>query len=186
MDNLNRLADFHSRLARGRSYVRQGKVVHLEINYGEIYALVQGTRKKPYEVSITIDPIEKANIKKIETLLSENISSIDDLIQGEFPDALKAELLTSDYGFFPARDEVHFDCSCPDWAIMCKHVIAALYGIAVKLDQEPLLFLHLRGLSADKLIRAGVEQKLESLLEIATINPDRVIDDSEIQTLFGI
>ncbi len=69
---------------------------------------------------------------------------------------------------------------------MCKHISATLYGIAVKLDQNLLLFLHLRGLDAEKLIQAGVEQKLESLLESKAIKSDRIIDENEARELFGI
>lgn len=186
--NLERYADFSNRLPRGRTYVRHGAVIHMEIKKGEVYALVQGSRRKPYEVNIAIDPIRDDKKEKLEKLFSENVSGIEDLIHGEFPMSLKEELFDPTYGLFPSDDEISVGCSCPDWAVMCKHVIATLYAVAIRLDENPLLFFELRGMDPKKLIQKGVNEKIRQLVEVGdTIDDERIIKDPKrIDDLFEI
>ncbi len=186
IDNLNKYADFSNRLPRGRSYVRKGAVIHLEITNGEIFALVQGNSDDPYEVYIGIEKLSDKNIASIKNLFQENICSIDELIKGEFPLELSNALTQKKYGFFPKKKDLHLYCSCPDWAVMCKHVIAVLYAFGVKLDKEPLLFLELRGLNSKQLIKEGIKEKLTDMLKEPSIKSNRIIESNKIDDLFGI
>lgn len=124
-DNLERYADFASRLERGKRYVRTGTVIDLKIQKGKIIARVQGTRKTPYRVEIRISPLTE---KKCEAILERcgKIETLERLLSGDFPDDMK-ELFQGEDGLFPQPSEISFQCSCPDWALMCKHVAAALY-----------------------------------------------------------
>lgn len=139
-DNLEHYADFASRLERGKRYVRTGTVIDLKIQKGKIIARVQGTRKTPYRVEIRISPLTE---KKCEAILERcgKIETLERLLSGDFPDDMK-ELFQGEDGLFPQPSEISFQCSCPDWALMCKHVAAALYGVGARLDTNPALFLN--------------------------------------------
>jgi uncharacterized Zn finger protein len=138
--NLERYADYSNRIGRGKSYVRHGAVLDLKIEGGRVTALVQGTRAKPYEVVINIAPVKKVNWDQIRKQCQDELRSLTDLVAGRFPKELGEIFLAEGKGLFPTPGEISFDCSCPDWASMCKHVAATLYGVGARLDEDPLLF----------------------------------------------
>ena len=123
---------------------------------------------------------------KNKTLAGSQIQNLQELVNGQFPENLK-EIFLSENGLFPSQREISFNCSCPDWALMCKHVAAVLYGIGTKLDENPFLFFELRGIDVNKLVDVTIKDHVDSLLEHANMPPtDRVMDDSCIETLFGL
>ena len=186
IDNLNSYADFENRLARGRSYVRSGAVIHLDIDRGHIYSLVKGSRRTPYEVNINISVIDDNKRQEIEKLFQNNFTSMEELIRGEFPKELKGALLEREYGFFPGPNEIKVDCSCPDWAVMCKHVVATLYAVAIRLDTDPLLFLELRGLDSKKMLSQSAEDKVRDMVQRGSIKSSRIIPKERIPEIFNI
>ncbi|MBA1334415.1 MAG: hypothetical protein HPY66_2264 [Firmicutes bacterium] len=185
-DNLERYSDYSNRIGRGRSYVRNGAVLDLKITPGKIAALVQGSRAKPYQVDIAIEPLSKNTWDTIAKACEGKIDSLQELLEGKFPKAL-AELFTAQgKGLFPAPKEISFDCSCPDWATMCKHVAAVLYGVGARLDENPALFFVLRNVNIDELVSKAVAQKTETLLRKSGRKSGRVISDGDISAMFGI
>lgn len=185
-ENLEKYADYGSRLDRGKRYVRTGTVVDLQIRKGKIEAKVQGRRKTPYKVEIRISPLNQEHCQQIIDRCSEKIENMEELLSGNFPIAMK-EVFTSEGGLFPKPSEISFNCSCPDWALMCKHVAAALYGVGVRLDENPALFFELRGINIEKFIDVAVENRVESMLENAKKPSKRIMDDSvDINSLFGV
>lgn len=184
--NLERYADYRNRIGRGKSYVRHGAVLDLKIENGRATALVQGTRAKPYEVIIRITPVKKANWNQIKKQCQGELSSLSDLLAGKFPKVLGEIFLAEGKGLFPTPKEISFDCSCPDWASMCKHVAATLYGIGARLDEDPLLFFTMRQADTEELIARAVEGKTGELLAKAEKKSSRVIDDNDLSGLFGI
>ena len=185
-ENLEKYADYGSRLDRGKRYVRTGTVVDLQIRKGKIEAKVQGRRKTPYKVEIRISPLNQEHCQQIIDRCSEKIENMEELLSGNFPIAMK-EVFTSEGGLFPKPSEISFNCSCPDWALMCKHVAAALYGVGVRLDENPALFFKLRGINMEKFIDVAVENRVESMLENAKKPSKRIMDDSvDINSLFGV
>ncbi len=185
-ENLEKYADYGSRLDRGKRYVRTGTVVDLQIRKGKIEAKVQGRRKTPYKVEIRISPLNQEYCQQIIDRCSEKIENMEELLSGNFPIAMK-EVFTSEGGLFPKPSEISFNCSCPDWALMCKHVAAALYGVGVRLDENPALFFELRGINMEKFIDVAVENRVESMLENAKKPSKRIMDDSvDINSLFGV
>ena len=183
--NLERYADWENRIGRGKSYVRNGNVVDLKIKGGKIHAKVQGSRKTPYTVKITIDMIDEKKRHRIEERATGKIQNMEALLTGTFPEELK-ELFFQEDGLFPSPDEIHFNCSCPDWAIMCKHVAAALFGIGVRLDSNPIYFFQMRGIDLDDFVTKVVSGKVETMLKNADVITSRVIQESEVPQLFGI
>ncbi len=184
--NLERYADYSNRIGRGKSYVRHGAVLDLKIKGGRVTALVQGTRARPYEVVINIAPVKKANWDQIRKQCQGELRSLTDLVSGKFPKELGEIFLAESKGLFPTPGEISFDCSCPDWASMCKHVAATLYGVGARLDEDPLLFFTLRQADTEELVARAVQEKTGDLLVRASKTTSRVLGDADLSDLFGI
>ena len=185
-ENLEKYADYASRIERGKRYVRTGTVVDLQIEKGKILARVQGRRKSPYKIEIRISPLNQEHCQSIMNQCGEKIENLEELLDGSFPVALK-EVFTEEGGLFPKPSEISFSCSCPDWALMCKHVAAALYGVGARLDEDPSLFFKLRGVDMDRFVSVALDNRVERMLENATRPSDRIIDNSvDLQKLFGV
>lgn len=184
--NLEKYADYSNRIGRGRSYVRHGAVLDLQIAPGEVRALVQGSASTPYTVIAKIKPIPAGHWAEIKNACRGRMDSLKQLLTGKFPQELEAMFTRKGTGLFPAPDEINFSCSCPDWAQMCKHVAAALYGIGARLDQEPGLFFTLRKVDVAELITETIKDSKADLLEKARKKSARVLEDDSLSDLFGI
>jgi uncharacterized Zn finger protein len=184
--NLERYADYSNRIGRGRTYVRHGAVLDLRIDAGRVESLVQGSRSKPYSVNIGIKPLNKKIRRDIQAACEGKLDSLQALLAGEFPEALREIFMARDRGLFPSPKEIEFRCSCPDWAYMCKHVAATLYGIGARLDEEPALFFKLRQVEMKNLIARAVKDKTHKLLRKAGKKSKRVIAESDLAGVFGI
>ena len=106
-------------------------------------------------------------------------------MNGDFPEEMK-ELFQSGDGLFPAPQEISFTCSCPDWALMCKHVAAALYGVGARLDEKPLMFFELRGIDVDRFIDVTLASKVEAMLQNVDQRTERMLDEDSVRGLFGV
>jgi uncharacterized Zn finger protein len=184
--NLERYADYANRIGRGRSYVRYGAVLDLKINSGKVTALVQGSSRKPYQISVNIAPIKPAVWRSIQESCSGKINTLSALIEGKFPKEMAEIFTLKGSGLFPSPAEIDFDCSCPDWASMCKHVAAVLYGIGARLDHDPALFFTLRQVDINELISQAVVIQSEIMLKKAGKKTKRVIEDADVSAVFGI
>lgn len=184
-DNLEKYADYESRLERGKRYVRTGAVVDLKIQKGKVLARVQGRRKTPYKVEIRISPLSEERCQTAIEKCGRRIDNLERLLKGDFTEDLK-DLFTSTDGLFPRPQEISFQCSCPDWALMCKHVAAVLYGIGSRFDEDPLLFFELRGIDVGRFVDITIENRIESMLDNADAKSERIIQDSDWEELFGV
>ena len=153
-DHLESFADFANRLPRGRRYARNGSVCHLEIRPGRIEAIVSGSEL--YDVTIGITQLEAAAWKSIKAKCAGQIGSMLELLQGKLSREVMGVVTERDHGLFPKPREIALDCSCPDWATMCKHVAAALYGVGHRLDHQPDLLFVLRDVDAAELIATEI------------------------------
>jgi len=184
--NLERYADYENRIGRGRSYLRHGAVLDLQIHAGEATALVQGSTSQPYSVKISIKELVTSRWNSIKSICAGKLASLPELLAGKFPKALEEVFMEEGKGLFPNPAEIRFSCSCPDWASMCKHVAAALYGVGARLDNEPGLFFTLRGVHVQELISAAVADKTTELLKKAQKKSSRVLEDANLSDVFGI
>jgi uncharacterized Zn finger protein len=179
--NLERYSDYEYRLPRGRSYVRNGFVVDLQIAKGEITARVSGSDL--YNVKIAIAPVKAACWKSVCRDCAGTIDSLVELLQGRLDKGVMDRVCRERDGLFPSPDEIKLSCSCPDWADMCKHVAAVLYGVGARLDERPELLFVLRGVDESKLIAsAGKDLQLSKARPTAA----KVLDDSDVAALFGL
>ena len=148
--NLERYSDFANRLPRGRTYVRNGSVVDLQIAKGEVLAFVSGSEL--YKIKIDIAPVAARRWKAICRDCAGTINSLVELLQGRLAKGVMDRVCREGDGLFPSPDEIKLSCSCPDWADMCKHVAAALYGVGARLDEQPRLLFVLRGVDESELL----------------------------------
>ncbi|WP_139991875.1 SWIM zinc finger family protein [Paenibacillus paridis] len=185
-DNLESYSDYSNRIDRGRSYVRHGAVLDLQISEGNVTSLVQGSTSKPYKVEIMIAPLSKMLWDDIVKECAGKINSLQELMGGKFPKGLSELFTMKGKGLFPAPKEIKLACSCPDSAKMCKHVAAALYGVGARLDEDAALFFSLRGVDIDNLISLSLAQTSESMLGKSKGRSRRVMEDADISELFGI
>ncbi len=184
--NLESYADYSNRIGRGRSYVRNGFVLDLQINAGTVTALVSGSGSKPYSVQVEIMPLESKKWDAIVKTCGNKIANVGELAEGKFPKELEEIFQMKGSGLFPSPKEINFSCSCPDWAYMCKHVAAVLYGISARFDEDPVLFFKLRQINLEELLKKTAEEKMNSMLKNANRKTDRVIADTDIGSLFGV
>jgi uncharacterized Zn finger protein len=184
--NLERYADYRNRIGRGRSCVRHRAVLDLQLTPGRVTALVQGSEAQPYRVAITVDTLSAHHWATIRTACAGCFDSLSALLAGTFPQALKDLFFAKGAGLFPSPRDIHFDCSCPDWASMCKHVAAALYGVGARFDEDPSLFFRLRGITMDELITQTVADTTQTLLRKAERQSANVLDEVDLGDVFGI
>ncbi|MFY9692662.1 MAG: SWIM zinc finger family protein [Xanthobacteraceae bacterium] len=179
--NLERYSDFESRLPRGRSYVRNGSVVDLQITKGEVAAMVSGSEL--YQIRITISPVAGKRWRAICRDCAGTIDSLVELLQGRLAKGVMDRVCREGDGLFPAPNEIKLSCSCPDWADMCKHVAAALYGVGARIDEKPQLLFVLRGVDEKDLL-AWARQDLP--LKRTPPSGAKVLENSNVAALFGL
>ena len=184
--NLERYSDYENRLGRGRSYVRQGSILDLRIHPRKVSALVQGSMAKPYDIGINIRPLAQDVWDCLVKACEGKIDSLQELLEGKFPKSLSELFLAKGGGLFPAPREITFSCSCPDYAAMCKHVAAALYGVGTRLDEDPSLLFVLRGVNVGELITKAIDRKSDELLGKSGSSRRRIITGGDIGGMFGI
>jgi uncharacterized Zn finger protein len=180
-DNLERYSDYANRLPRGRTYVRNGSVVDLQVGPGRVTALVSGSTM--YDVKVTVGPVPRSRWSAICEDCSGAIDSLVELLQGRFSKGVMARLCEQKTGLFPSPKDIIFTCSCPDWASMCKHVAAVLYGIGARLDHQPELLFTLRKVDQQDLIaNAGADLSKKGRRPAGA----KVLASDDLSEMFGI
>jgi uncharacterized Zn finger protein len=184
--NLERYSDFANRLPRGRSYVRNGAVVDLQIAPGVVSALVSGS--DVYEVRAEVGALPASRWREVCRDVSGAIESVIELLQGRLSNGVMTRLCAEGAGLFPSPREITFTCSCPDGAFMCKHVAAVLYGIGARLDREPGLLFTLRRVKEADLVGGAGAQAAAALASGRGRTPGsrRIADESSLSDVFGI
>lgn len=178
-DHLESFSDYENRLPRGRSYVKNGSVIHLSISEGKIEALVQGSSL--YTVKIDIKCVNQKKWTSLLESCSGEIDSVIELLQGQLSSSVMKTITDRQKGLFPQPKEISLSCSCPDWADMCKHVAAVLYGVGARLDQEPALLFKLRHVDHLELInKATLKTPQKPSAKAQDLN------DQALSNLFGI
>lgn len=180
-EHLEKFSDYANRLPRGRTYVRNGSVCHLEITRGKIAAKVSGS--DIYNVSISIKALAKTHWKRVRELCAGQVASLLELLQGRLSDHVMSVVTNRDQGLFPKPSEISMACSCPDWAGMCKHVAAAMYGTGARLDEKPELLFVLRGVDHNVLISKATAQ---SVIARKSKTGRRALDEQSMSEVFGI
>jgi uncharacterized Zn finger protein len=180
--NLESYSDYANRLPRGRTYVRNGSVFDLRIEAGSIRSLVSGS--EIYETRIAVAPLAKTRWKALQVRCAGQLDSVVELLQGSLSRAVMEIMTEKGKGLFPSPSEISLTCSCPDWAVLCKHLAATLYGVGWRLDREPELLFTLRGVDPVDLVAAaaaaGVPGRRRSPRHRS------LASDEDLSSVFGI
>jgi uncharacterized Zn finger protein len=181
-DHLEGYSDFENRLPRGRTYVRNGSVVDLQVASGKVTAKVQGSSL--YTVTIGIDAASPQRWAEVVRACSGKVGSVIELLQGKLARGVMEVITSREAGLLPAPKEIRMGCSCPDSARMCKHVAAALYGVGARLDEKPELLFVLRNVDPGELVAKAVSGGV--LRTAATVAKDKVLAGADLSSMFGI
>lgn len=177
--HMERYSDYANRLPRGRTYVRNGSVIDLQITSGQVVARVSGS--SIYRTTITVQPVPKTRWQQICADCAGGIDSLVELLQGRLSKAVMDRLCRQGDGLFPAPRDIRLDCSCPDSATMCKHVAAVLYGVGARFDHQPELLFTLRQVDAAELL-----SKTGSGVLSAAVSGERTLAEDDVSALFGL
>ena len=174
-------SDFANRLPRGRTYVRNGSVVDLQIAPREVTAMVSGSSL--YRISVSIDTVAKPHWRSICKDCAGGIDSLVELLQGRLSQGVMERICRQGLGLFPGPKEIRFECSCPDYAFMCKHVAAVLYGIGARLDRQPDLLFRLRAVDEKDLL-IGIDNSLP--MTKGGPAAGKVLEADDLSAMFGL
>ena len=177
--NLESYSDYANRLPRGRTYARNGSIMDLQISAGRIDALVSGSQL--YTVTLTIEPLPATRWEAICRESSGEINSLVEILEGKLSKGVMEVVSRRGTGLFPAPREIDLRCSCPDWATMCKHVSAAMYGVGARLDDRPELLFMLRGVDPTDLIATAMEQRVAAPSQAR----GKVLETEDLGSVFG-
>lgn len=181
-ENLESYSDFANRMPRGRTYVRNGSVLHLDIRRGEIEALVSGSSL--YKVRVRIEPVDKARWAALCRASAGSIGSLMELLQGKLSEQVMGIMTGRETGLFPSPKEISLSCTCPDWADMCKHVAAVLYGVGARLDEKPELLFLLRHVDHAELVSQA--DSVAALTESKAGSAAPTLSVEDVGDVFGI
>ena len=177
-ENLEAYSDYSNRLPRGRTYARNGSILDLQIARGRIDALVNGSQL--YTVALRIAPVEAEHWSRVRGECAGQISSLVELLQGEFSTGVMGVVTRPGSGLFPSPREIELSCSCPDWATMCKHVAATLYGVGARLDDEPEMLFVLRGVDPGEMLEEAIDRG------VTERRRGRVLEVDDLSSVFGV
>jgi uncharacterized Zn finger protein len=180
--NLEAYSDFENRLPRGRSYLRNGSVLHLDVGAGRVDAFVAGSDL--YRIAISITPVPVRQWAAIRKESAGKIGSLVELLQGKLSRQVMDVVTRKGTGLFPSPREIEMNCSCPDYAGLCKHLAAVLYAVGARLDEEPELLFLLRGVDHEELIEEAAAAPIAAGVPEAGKALD--MDASGLSALFGI
>ncbi|MEE8059606.1 MAG: helix-turn-helix domain-containing protein [Pseudomonadales bacterium] len=175
-EHLEQFSDYANRLPRGKRYVRNGSVCHMEIQKGKINAMVSGSEL--YDIKVAIKPLAQNRWKTIKQQCMGQIGSLLELLEGKLSANVMAVVTHPKTGLFPQTKDIALQCNCPDWADLCKHLAAVLYGVGALLDKQPELLFTLRGVDHEALISTNIA--------IPTGSGKRRRLDSDMSDVFGI
>ena len=161
--------------------MRNGSVVDLQIAPREVKAMVSGS--SIYHVTISIGAVPKPQWQSICKDCAGGIDSLVELLQGRFSKGVMERICRQDQGLFPRPSDIRFSCSCPDYASMCKHVAAVLYGVGARLDEQPELLFRLRGINERDLLA-----KIDPALPVSKRQPTsgKVLEADDLSAMFGL
>lgn len=178
-DNLESYSDYANRLPRGRTYARNGSIVDLQIEPGRVTAIVCGS--EIYDTEIAIERLDRKLWKTLVRQCAGGIGSMVELLQGRFSDEVMQILARPKTGLFPSPRQIKLSCTCPDWAEMCKHVAATLYGVGARLDAEPEIFFTLRQVDQAELVSEASTAK-----RLRKTSGKRTLGAADLESVFGI
>jgi uncharacterized Zn finger protein len=147
------LVGIGGRLQRGKNYARTGQVISMEIAPGKVTASVQGSRAKPYSLSIETKVLSALDWDAAEAVMESSAIFMATLLAGDMPEDIEEAFAVSSSPLFPASArDFDSECSCPDWENPCKHIAAVYFLLAEAFDDDPFLIFAWRGRTKAELL----------------------------------
>ena len=143
-----------NRLQRGRTYARKGQVLNIDVRPGLVTARVQGSRRRPYSVRIEIRPLSEEQWGRAIDAMAGQALFAAQLLAGEMPPEIEEAFKAARVSLFPASGDIEMSCSCPDWAVPCKHIAAVYYLLGERFDDDPFMLFRLRGRTKEQIMEA--------------------------------
>ena len=170
-----------SRLARGRSYARRGQVVSIDVGPGAVAASVQGSRKRPYRISIAVATLPDSDLHKLQAALAERPAFAASLLAGRMPENIEDAFADVGLSLFPSREsDLETHCSCPDFANPCKHIAAVYLLLGEEFDRDPFLIFRMRGIERDELLGPDLRKSVEASAWMSpTLPPEPLPSDPD-------
>ena len=185
--NLMAYSDYESRMPRGRSYFRSGRVLDLTITKGRVTSVVSGTRL--YDVSIAIAPLDPEKWERLKAQCLGKIGGLMELLSGSLSDEVMREVTDLEHGLFPAPREMKLGCTCPDYAGLCKHLAATLYAAGSRFDTQPALLFALRGVDPQEMLERNTAEAIAQLTapaEERDASRAMALEGADLADIFGI
>ncbi|XHX77389.1 MAG: SWIM zinc finger family protein [Stenomitos frigidus ULC029] len=143
------------RLARARTYAREGNVLSIDFKGAKVAARVQGTAPDPYKVSLSLDPFEDDQWGYVIESMAQRAIFSAKLLAGEMPQNIEEVFTANGLSLFPfTKFDIHSKCSCPDPANPCKHIGAVYYLLGDRFSEDPFVLFQLRGRAKEQIIEA--------------------------------
>ena len=180
LQSLDRI-DFSNRLPRGRSYANNGMVDSIRINENAIQAKVKGSRSKPYSITIIVPPFFEEQQKILIENIRNNPLLLSQLLNRQLPQELLSVAEANGIKIFPESwQDIKLNCSCPDWAVPCKHLAAVIYTIANEIDKNPFLVFDLHRFNLLEALSTH-EMKLQDLQAEKIFSLQDCVEDGKIK-----
>jgi len=150
--------DYDNRLPRGASYARSGHVKEVKIKGNQITAKVAGSRPRPYNVTVIIPPFFEEQVEALMEGIIRRPALISKLLNRELDPEILNIAETKGLKVFPRQwTDFKMQCSCPDWAVPCKHLAAVIYMISREIDNNPFLVFEIHKVQLmDELNKRGI------------------------------
>ena len=169
-----------ARLSRGRSYARRGQVLSIDIQNGVVEAQVQGSRKRPYDVEISVNTIDAGDWERLREALAEQPVIAASLLAGRIPENIEDTFRAVGLSMFPERsDDLDTDCSCPDWSNPCKHIAPVYLLLGEEFDRDPFLIFRMRGMDREDLLGDEFRQSAQTI-EGLPLAPEPLPEDPDV------
>lgn len=183
--NLLAYSDYESRMPRGRTYFRGGKVLDLKVETGRVTSLVHGS--EIYEIEITIQALPETRWRALVKKCQGQVGGLLELLAGQLSTEIMREVCDLKTGLFPSPKEIKLNCTCPDWASLCKHCAATLYAVGTKLDKDPSLLFLLRDVDPNELAK-NTATAVAKLTQATRQSSDRhaAVRGLDLSEIFGI
>ena len=164
--------DYENRIARGAAYAQKDMVRDIKIKGNEISAKVSGSRRTPYKIQISIPAFTKKQIDSFINTILKKPAIISKLLNRNLdPEILQiAEELN--IKVFPSRwSDFQMNCSCPDWAVPCKHIAAVIYMISKEIDNNPFLIFEMHNLNLlEELRQRNIDLNEDKILSVPKLS----------------
>lgn len=174
--------DYENRIPRGAAYARNGNVDEIKLVGNNIKAKVFGHSSRPYSVSIVVPSFTEVEINLLMDRLMLHPELISSLVNRVLEPEILAVAKECNLKIFPERwSDLSMNCSCPDWAVPCKHLAAVVYMFSREIDNNPFLVflmhkvdllaeLRKRGIDVDSILQDVSVMNIEDVMHIKPEN----------------